>query len=544
MASTVDASRISERQEDDKSLALKLKTLARWVRESKYTVFFTGAGVSTSAGVGDYRGPTGAWTMSRIRELKRMKARGSISKADMTELQKLLVEAEKKGKQAAVPMIDAQPTPTHMAMATLIRKKLAHYVVTTNLDGIHRKSGLSAHSQISNLHGCVYAERCTACGYDFERNYHTRRDVHVHDHHIGTCERCGSKPPASYTGRSTSRDTGSGTSYADNHLVGTCDENVGTKDTHINFGENLDDIDWNEAHTHCKKAGLVIVAGTSMSLRHITHFPFMAKRTVIINLQQTPDDQRCHLRLWGKTDPIFEALMEELKVQISHPPAWRPRDALALEKIPKHVHPYYHRAAKRLSDMASRREREAELRRTCAAKREQAEAKAREAKAEALVAARAEARASEKLRRSICRALKAGLEIGNLHEDVKTGGGGHNCHKWSMFVRSSDPEALPLEPLVESVTYHLHPTFSPAKVTVTKGDGFLLPRLGWGAFSIRVVVDWKKEAKMPSTSFVHQLNFSKPETSQLVKMEMVEDGGSSPESSVSSGSRPLVGCFG
>jgi NAD-dependent SIR2 family protein deacetylase len=40
------------------------------VKESKYTVFFTGAGVSTSSGVSDYRGPNGAWTKRRIAELQ------------------------------------------------------------------------------------------------------------------------------------------------------------------------------------------------------------------------------------------------------------------------------------------------------------------------------------------------------------------------------------------------------------------------------------------------------------------------------------------
>jgi NAD-dependent SIR2 family protein deacetylase len=54
--------------------------------------------------------------------------------------------------------------------------------------------------------------------------------------------------------------------------------NSGTKDTHINFGECLDEVDWNEADVHTKKADLCIIAGTSMSLRHITHFPFQAKK--------------------------------------------------------------------------------------------------------------------------------------------------------------------------------------------------------------------------------------------------------------------------
>jgi NAD-dependent SIR2 family protein deacetylase len=67
---------------------------------------------------------------------------------------------------------------------------------------------------------------------------------------------------------------------------------------------------------HTKKADLCIVAGTSMSLRHITHFPFQAKRTVIINLQETPDDDRCDLRIFAKCDPIFEAACTKLGVVI------------------------------------------------------------------------------------------------------------------------------------------------------------------------------------------------------------------------------------
>jgi len=141
-------------------------------------------------------------------------------------------------------------------------------------------------------------------------------------------------------------------------MVGTCDKNMGTKDTHINFGECLDDMDWKEADTHCGKADLCIVAGTSMSLRHITHFPFMAKRVVIINLQPTPDDEQCDLRIWAKTDPVFFGLMERLKIEIDPIPVWRPRDSVPIDKIPKNIDPYYVAAAKRLEITAKEREKE------------------------------------------------------------------------------------------------------------------------------------------------------------------------------------------
>jgi len=44
-------------------------------------------------------------------------------------------EAKREEKKATkkVSMNDAQPTPTHMAMSTLIRLGKAHFCITTNL---------------------------------------------------------------------------------------------------------------------------------------------------------------------------------------------------------------------------------------------------------------------------------------------------------------------------------------------------------------------------------------------------------------------------
>jgi len=118
-------------------------------------------------------------------------------------------------------------------------------------------------------------------------------------------------------------------------MVGTSDLNCGTKDTHINFGECLDSIDLNEAEAHCGKADLVIIAGTSMSLRHITHLPFMAKKVILINLQATPDDDKADLRIWAKCDTVFQGLLDRLNVEVLPVPVWYPRDSV--QTMPKNA---------------------------------------------------------------------------------------------------------------------------------------------------------------------------------------------------------------
>jgi NAD-dependent SIR2 family protein deacetylase len=508
-------------EESDPFFQKKLDRLAKMVKQSKYTVFFTGAGVSTSAGVGDYRGPSGAWTKRKIRELEMM-GPGRTAE-DETELAKLKAEAAREEKKARVKidMGDAQPTPTHMAMATLIRLGLAHYVVTTNLDGIYRKAGLKGHDQLCCLHGDIYVERCSGCGYDFERNFHVRQSAtHVHDHKIGTCSRCGSAPPAHYKG--TPGDLKMKKGRWGGRMVGTRDVNCGTKDTHINFGELLDEVDWNEADTHCRRADLCIIAGTSMSLRHITHFPFMARQVVLINLQPTPDDDEATLRIWAKCDPVFEGLMARLNVPIDPIPAWRPRDAVPLNKIPGYVHPYYKEKARNIEEMALLREAEADDR------RKQAEAEARKAEEDRMdVVERdddeGELEEGEKKNKTKKNKAKKDkeldvpvtLEVGNTHEAVPMDKG--NAHRWTMFVKLPEgrDDASDLAELVDHVTYDLHPTFSPAQVRVTQAP-FSVTRTGWGTFNVGVTVQWKKQVGRAPLQCTHSLSFGTAKASDLI----------------------------
>ena len=65
MASTAhsDPELIKERYDPPEVLEKKIDELAEMVRKSRHFVVFTGAGISTDAGIPDFRGPEGAWTL-------------------------------------------------------------------------------------------------------------------------------------------------------------------------------------------------------------------------------------------------------------------------------------------------------------------------------------------------------------------------------------------------------------------------------------------------------------------------------------------------
>ncbi|KAK0747212.1 DHS-like NAD/FAD-binding domain-containing protein [Apiosordaria backusii] len=83
----------AERFETLEAISLKANTIADQIQQSKHFIVFTGAGISTSAGIPDFRGPDGVWALLRKQK------REAPSKATST--------------------LQAIPTPTHMALVEL-----------------------------------------------------------------------------------------------------------------------------------------------------------------------------------------------------------------------------------------------------------------------------------------------------------------------------------------------------------------------------------------------------------------------------------------
>lgn len=131
---------LDELSETAESLEFKCGLLASWLAEAKHAVAFTGAGISTSAGIPDFRGPNGVWTC----------------------------EGAGQPPPASVPFHDAMPTLTHAALKALSDRDILKCVVSQNVDGLHLLSGLPR-TKLAELHGNIFMERCNRCGAEYTR---------------------------------------------------------------------------------------------------------------------------------------------------------------------------------------------------------------------------------------------------------------------------------------------------------------------------------------------------------------------------------------
>jgi NAD-dependent SIR2 family protein deacetylase len=84
-----------------------VKQLADKIRSAEHLVVFTGAGVSTSARIPDFRGPKGVWTL---------KQKGKLPNLEITIEQ-------------------AMPTKCHMALVELQNQNIMKFLISQNVDG-------------------------------------------------------------------------------------------------------------------------------------------------------------------------------------------------------------------------------------------------------------------------------------------------------------------------------------------------------------------------------------------------------------------------
>ena len=257
----------------ESELEKKCVELANLIKRSKHFVGFTGAGVSTSAGIADFRsgketvlktGP-GCWE-----EL----AHGSGTK-----------------DVVSTPMQEAIPTFCHMSFVQLFNSGYLKFLISQNVDGLHRRSGIPI-DRLAEVHGNTNLEKCSRCGKGYMRDTDVsdpfNYDVHCH-----------------LTGRN-------------------CDDpkcNGPLEDSIINFGENLPKWELREGFRQAESADLMLSVGSSLRVTPAADMPLATakqkkSKLVIINLQRTPLDKRADICIHAMCDDVMRRVMHNLALDV------------------------------------------------------------------------------------------------------------------------------------------------------------------------------------------------------------------------------------
>lgn len=126
--------------------------LANLIRRSRSIVALTGAGISTAAGIPDFRGPRGLY-VSRRYDPEKVFEIGWFRREPrfFYEFSRDFVEAAKK----------IRPTFAHRFLAALEDEGFLAGVVTQNIDILHQLAGSR---NVIELHGSYRSATCIACG--------------------------------------------------------------------------------------------------------------------------------------------------------------------------------------------------------------------------------------------------------------------------------------------------------------------------------------------------------------------------------------------
>jgi NAD-dependent deacetylase len=227
--------------------------------KSKYIVALTGAGISTNAGIPDFRGPNGIYKRKDIPGEKIFEV--SYFQQNPADFYKLFSD-----------MVDsyanAVPTKGHLFLKKLEDIGRLKTVITQNIDGLHQKAG---NTNVIEVHGSFSNFYCISCGKVFPMS-----------EKIVSVIRKGNVP--------------------------VCDTCKGTlKPDVVFFGEPVHGLE--KALTEVQRADMLIALGTSLSVYPVATLPsYITDNTmlVIINAEPTQYDHRAKIVLHEDIDLIVE----------------------------------------------------------------------------------------------------------------------------------------------------------------------------------------------------------------------------------------------
>ncbi len=235
----------------------KLDVLKQMIAESKYIVFFGGAGVSTESGIPDFRSTDGLYH-------QKYKYPPETIVSHSFYVQK--TEEFYEFYRDKMLFLDAKPNEAHLGLARLEQQGKLKAVITQNIDGLHQMAGSQ---EVLELHGSVHRNYCQRCGAFYDLKYIVESDG------IPMCD-CG----------------------------GTIKPDV------VLYEEGLDSGIIHRTIEHIKNADMLIIGGTSLAVYPAAGFIdyFHGKHLAIINKSPVSRDSQAGLVMSEKIGEVFSKL--------------------------------------------------------------------------------------------------------------------------------------------------------------------------------------------------------------------------------------------
>lgn len=236
----------------------KINQLKELIKESENIVFLGGAGVSTESGIPDFRSGEGIYNQESGLKYRPVDI---ISHSFFIEHPEEFYDFYKR--KLLYPK--AKPNKAHKALVRLEKQGKLKATITQNIDNLHQEAGSTTTIE---LHGSVFRNYCMKCGKKFDINYIINHEG------IPYCDDCG----------------------------GMIRPDI------VLYEENLEHHNVDNAIKAIKKADLLIIGGTSLTVYPAATFAQFLKhdRVVIINKSSTYLDLQAMLTIHNSIGEVLD----------------------------------------------------------------------------------------------------------------------------------------------------------------------------------------------------------------------------------------------
>ncbi|KAF5317536.1 hypothetical protein D9619_013222 [Psilocybe cf. subviscida] len=266
--------------------ALDIPSLAKYIKSERCenVMLMLGAGISTSAGIPDFRSPKTEYGNKRT-HLMALTIKSNLARLNLPHPEAVFeIGFFQKNPVPFYTLAHElypgkfRPTVTHSFIRLLHEKKRLHTCFTQNIDTLERRAGVPD-EKIIEAHGSFATQRCIKCKREFDDN---KMREHVLAKKIAKCESCGGY----------------------------------VKPDIVFFGEALPKKFINSVSS-MESADLLIVMGTSLTVHPFASLAWMVPDScprVLVNLERVGDfgSRADDLVLLGQCDDYVRKLCKEL----------------------------------------------------------------------------------------------------------------------------------------------------------------------------------------------------------------------------------------